>query len=74
MFIFLNDLLHTAFLGINAGLYAKELMENCERLVSESLNGSGTKPDQIINRSAVDAISSGSSTVLVAYFDGQVCS
>ncbi|KAH7656256.1 Protein-serine/threonine phosphatase protein [Dioscorea alata] len=58
--------------GINAGLYAKELMENCERLLSESLNGSGTKPDQIINRSAVDAISPGSSTVLVAYFDGQV--
>ncbi|KAJ0987370.1 hypothetical protein J5N97_005726 [Dioscorea zingiberensis] len=58
--------------GINAGLYATELMENCERLVSECLDGLETKPDQILIRSAMEAHSPGSSTVLVAYFDGQV--
>ena len=33
-----------------------------------------TKPDQILVKSAAEARSPGSSTALVAYFDGQVCS
>ncbi|KAF8405983.1 hypothetical protein HHK36_008063 [Tetracentron sinense] len=57
--------------GINAGLYARELMENCEKILSESKRGSITQPDQILIRSAAEANSPGSSTVLVAYFDGQ---
>nr|XP_010926263.1 probable protein phosphatase 2C BIPP2C1 [Elaeis guineensis] len=58
--------------GINAGLYARELMQNCEKLVSECQGVPGTKPDQILIQSAAEARSPGSSTVLVAYFDGQV--
>ncbi|WOK97622.1 putative protein phosphatase 2C BIPP2C1 [Canna indica] len=55
--------------GINAGLYARELMDSCERLVSTY---EGTKPDEILVKSAAEASSPGSSTVLVGYFDGQV--
>lgn len=58
--------------GINAGLYARELMENCERIVSECEGSSGTKPDQVLVKSAAEARSPGSSTALVACFDGQV--
>lgn len=49
-------------------------MQNCEKLVSECQGVPGTKPDQILIQSAAEARSPGSSTVLVAYFDGQVCS
>ncbi|CAL9183883.1 unnamed protein product [Musa hybrid cultivar] len=55
--------------GINAGLYARELMENCERFVSKY---EGTKPDEILTKAAAEASSPGSSTILVGYFDGQV--
>ncbi|KAG1330765.1 putative protein phosphatase 2C BIPP2C1 [Cocos nucifera] len=58
--------------GINAGLYAQELMQNCEKLVSECQGVPGIKPDQILIQGAAEARSPGSSTVLVAYFDGQV--
>ncbi|XP_020097185.1 probable protein phosphatase 2C 71 [Ananas comosus] len=58
--------------GVNAGLYARELMENCERYVSKYEGVPGTKPDQILTQAAVEAKSPGSSTVLVAHFDGQV--
>lgn len=58
--------------GINAGLYARELMQNCEKLVSECGGASGNKPEQVLIQSAAGARSPGSSTVLVAYFDGQV--
>lgn len=62
------------FSGINAGLYARELMANCEEIVSECEERPGTKPEQVLVKSSVDARSPGSSTALVAYFDGQVCS
>lgn len=61
-----------SFEGINAGLYAKELMENCEKIVSENEEIPETKPDQVLVKSAADAQSPGSSTILVAYFDGRV--
>lgn len=48
-------------------------MENCERYVSKYEGVPGTKPDQILTQAAVEAKSPGSSTVLVAHFDGQVC-
>ncbi|CAL9081994.1 unnamed protein product [Musa textilis] len=58
-----------SFEGINAGLYARELMENCVKFVSKY---EGTKPDEILIKSAAEARSPGSSTVLVGYFDGKV--
>ncbi|KAI3832231.1 hypothetical protein MKW92_050661 [Papaver armeniacum] len=58
--------------GINAGLYAQELMENCGRIVSVSESIKVTEPDKVIIGSAAKARSLGSSTILVAYFDGQV--
>lgn len=58
--------------GINAGLYARELMENCEKIVSDPKSASMIKPEELLIRSAAESQSPGSSTVLVAYFDGQV--
>ncbi|XP_020257387.1 probable protein phosphatase 2C 71 [Asparagus officinalis] len=58
--------------GINAGLYARELMDNCAKIVSECAGLPETRPDQVLVKSAAEARSPGSSTVLVAYFDGQV--
>ncbi|KAI3948165.1 hypothetical protein MKX01_014764, partial [Papaver californicum] len=58
--------------GINAGLYAQELMENCARIVSVSESITVTKPYKVLTGSAAKARSLGSSTILVAYFDGQV--
>ncbi|THU45897.1 hypothetical protein C4D60_Mb02t22800 [Musa balbisiana] len=58
-----------SFEGINAGLYARELMENCVKFVSKY---EGTKPDEILIKSAAEARSPGSSTVLVGYFDGKI--
>ncbi|KAI3885466.1 hypothetical protein MKX03_036358 [Papaver bracteatum] len=58
--------------GINAGLYAQELMENCGRIVSVSESIKVTEPDKVIIGSVAKARSLGSSTILVAYFDGQV--
>ncbi|XP_044490314.1 probable protein phosphatase 2C BIPP2C1 isoform X2 [Mangifera indica] len=57
--------------GIKAGLYAQEFMENCEKIVSESQNTSMTDPVKVLTRSAAETQSPGSTTVLVAYFDGQ---
>lgn len=58
--------------GINAGLYARELMENCAKIVSECEGLPETRPDQVLVKSAAEARSPGSSTVLIAYFNGQV--
>ncbi|XP_031251207.1 probable protein phosphatase 2C BIPP2C1 isoform X1 [Pistacia vera] len=60
-----------SFKGIKAGLYAQELMENCEKIVSEIQNTSITDPVEVLTRSAAETRSPGSTTVLVAYFDGQ---
>ncbi|XP_043721409.1 probable protein phosphatase 2C 71 [Telopea speciosissima] len=57
--------------GINAGLYAQELMEGCTKMVSEFQGAQLIKPEEILIQSASKAHSSGSSTVVVAYFDGQ---
>lgn len=64
MFIFL--------LGVDTGLYALELMENCEMIVSDPKSAPVTKPEELLIRSTAESQSPGSSTVLVAYFDGQV--
>ncbi|KAG4159779.1 hypothetical protein ERO13_D02G195800v2 [Gossypium hirsutum] len=60
-----------SFEGISVGVYAKELMENCERIVSDRNGVPITDPVEILNRAAANTQSCGSSTVLVAYFDDQ---
>ncbi|THF96102.1 hypothetical protein TEA_020839 [Camellia sinensis var. sinensis] len=56
--------------GIDPGIYSQELMENCRKIVSEC--NSVPHPEEVISESALEAESPGSSTILVAYFDGQV--
>ncbi|KAF9610302.1 hypothetical protein IFM89_021972 [Coptis chinensis] len=58
--------------GINAGLYARELMDNCEKIVSENERVALNDPNQILIQSASESHSPGSSTALVAHFDGQI--
>ncbi|XP_028550277.1 probable protein phosphatase 2C 62 isoform X2 [Dendrobium catenatum] len=57
--------------GINAGLYARELMDNCEKFLSECNGISEYTPSLVLIQSASKAISPGSSTVLIGFFDGQ---
>lgn len=47
-------------------------MENCERILSDCEGIPMNKPEEVLLKSAREAKSAGSSTVLVAYFDGQV--
>ncbi|KAE8670058.1 putative protein phosphatase 2C BIPP2C1 [Hibiscus syriacus] len=55
--------------GISVGVYARELIENCERIVSDRNGVPVTDPFEVLNRAAANTQSCGSSTVLVAYFD-----
>ncbi|KAL6311950.1 hypothetical protein AAG906_037517 [Vitis piasezkii] len=57
--------------GINGGLYAREVMDNCEEIVFKCKGIPLTNPREILNRSVAEAQSPGLSTVLVAYFNGQ---
>ncbi|KAF7130160.1 hypothetical protein RHSIM_Rhsim10G0056800 [Rhododendron simsii] len=57
--------------GINSGIYARELMDNCQKIVSNCSSTPLPKPEEVLNQSALGAKSRGSSTVLVAYFDGR---
>ncbi|KAL0917519.1 hypothetical protein M5K25_012585 [Dendrobium thyrsiflorum] len=57
--------------GINAGLYARELMDNCEKSLSECNGISEYTPSLVLIQSASKANSPGSSTVLIGFFDGQ---
>ncbi|CAL4916382.1 unnamed protein product [Urochloa decumbens] len=61
-----------SFEGINAGLYARELMDGCQKFITENQGASDLRPEQILSKAADEARSPGSSTVLVARFDGQV--
>ncbi|BAT86856.1 protein phosphatase 2C [Vigna angularis] len=56
----------------NAGPYIRELIENCENIVSNYENISTIKPAEVITRGAAETQTPGSSAVLVAHFDGQV--
>jgi hypothetical protein len=60
------------YAGSNTGVYIRELMGNCENIVSNYENNSTIKPAEVLIRSAAETQSPGSSSVLVAYFDGQV--
>jgi len=53
-------------------VYIRELMGNCEDIVSNCDNISTIKPAEVLIRSTAETHSPGSSSVLVAYFDGQV--
>ncbi|KAK3157430.1 hypothetical protein QOZ80_2AG0122120 [Eleusine coracana subsp. coracana] len=61
-----------SFEGINAGLYARELMDGCQKCIMENQGAADLKPEQVLSKAAEEAHSPGSSTVLVAHFDGQV--
>ncbi|RCV43122.1 hypothetical protein SETIT_9G269900v2 [Setaria italica] len=61
-----------SFEGINAGLYARELMDGCKKFITENQGALDLGPEQILSKAADEAHSPGSSTVLVAHFDGQV--
>uniref|UniRef100_A0A0D9XJ28 Protein phosphatase n=1 Tax=Leersia perrieri TaxID=77586 RepID=A0A0D9XJ28_9ORYZ len=60
-----------SFEGINAGLYARELMDGCKKFITENQGAADLKPEQVLSKAADEAHSPGSSTVLVAHFDGQ---
>ena len=47
-------------------------MDNCEEIVFKCKGIPITNPREILNRSVAEAQSPGLSTVLVAYFNGQV--
>lgn len=47
-------------------------MEKCQNIVSSYDNISTIKPAEVLTRSVAETQSPGSSSVLVAYFDGQV--
>ena len=58
--------------GSNPGVYARELMEHCGKIVSNSSGISILKPVEVLHRIVAEAQSPGSSTILLAHFDGQV--
>ncbi|KAJ1434946.1 PPM-type phosphatase domain [Sesbania bispinosa] len=62
---------HWSHEGSTTGLYIRELMEKCENIVSDHENNPTIKPAEVLTRSAAETQSPGSSSVLVAYFDGQ---
>uniref|UniRef100_A0ACD5TV84 Uncharacterized protein n=1 Tax=Avena sativa TaxID=4498 RepID=A0ACD5TV84_AVESA len=61
-----------SFEGINAGLYARELMDSSKKIVTENQGAPGMRTEEVLAMAAEEARSPGSSTVLVAHFDGQV--
>ncbi|EEF28870.1 probable protein phosphatase 2C 62 isoform X2 [Ricinus communis] len=60
-----------SFEGITAGLYAQELIKNLGKIVADSKSNLMTDPVEVLDKAAMETQSSGSSTALVAYFDGQ---
>ncbi|KAJ1298411.1 hypothetical protein BS78_01G451000 [Paspalum vaginatum] len=61
-----------SFEGINAGLYSRELMDGCKKIVTEAQGAPGMSTEEVLAKAADESRSPGSSTVLVAHFDGQV--
>ncbi|XP_047045561.1 probable protein phosphatase 2C 71 [Lolium rigidum] len=60
-----------SFEGINAGLYARELMDGCKKIIMDNEGEAELTPEQVLSKAANEASSPGSSTVLIAHFDGQ---
>ncbi|KAL9289006.1 putative protein phosphatase 2C 62 [Arabidopsis thaliana] len=57
-----------SFEGINKGMYAQELMSNCEKIISNE-TAKISDPVQVLHRSVNETKSSGSSTALIAHLD-----
>ncbi|ESQ53802.1 hypothetical protein EUTSA_v10024559mg [Eutrema salsugineum] len=57
-----------SFEGINKGMYAQELMSNCQKIVSDE-TAKISDPIQILHRSVNEIKSPGSSTALIAHLD-----
>ncbi|KAH6773269.1 Protein phosphatase 2C family protein [Perilla frutescens var. frutescens] len=57
--------------GTIPGVYAQELINNCEKLISDCNGNSINNPIELLNLSIAQTQSAGSSTVLIAQFDGQ---
>ncbi|KAM0863247.1 hypothetical protein ACQ4PT_044729 [Festuca glaucescens] len=60
-----------SFEGINAGLHARELMDGCKKFITDNEGEAELTPEQVLSKAANEASSPGSSTVLIAHFDGQ---
>ncbi|EPS57887.1 hypothetical protein M569_16931, partial [Genlisea aurea] len=63
-----------SFEGTKPGVFAQELVRNCERLIESSNcdgNAAVDTPLQLLVRSVSEAHSPGSSTLLISRFDGQ---
>ncbi|XP_038683137.1 probable protein phosphatase 2C 71 isoform X2 [Tripterygium wilfordii] len=59
--------------GINvAGLFTHELMKNCEKIVTDDDNISINDPVEALMKSVAVTEAPGSSTALIAFFNGQV--
>ncbi|XP_004230532.1 probable protein phosphatase 2C 62 isoform X1 [Solanum lycopersicum] len=57
--------------GSDPGVYAQELMQNSQSIVSQCDKDSINDPKQVLNLSVSKTDSPGSSTVLIAHFDGK---
>ncbi|OIT27931.1 PREDICTED: probable protein phosphatase 2C 62 [Nicotiana attenuata] len=57
--------------GSDPGVYAKELMQNSESIVSQCDNDILNDPKQVLNLSVSKTDSPGSSTALIAHFNGK---
>ncbi|KAL0872666.1 hypothetical protein Bca101_022371 [Brassica carinata] len=55
-----------SFEGISEGMYAQELMSNCQKIISDE-TAEICDPVQVLDRSANETKSSGSSTALIAH-------
>ncbi|XP_073028705.1 uncharacterized protein [Primulina eburnea] len=61
-----------SFEGTNPGVYAQELMKNCEKLALDCNSDSICNPTELLKLSVGETQSPGSSTVLLAQLVGQV--
>ncbi|MCD7447817.1 hypothetical protein HAX54_035294 [Datura stramonium] len=57
--------------GSDPGVYARELMQNSESIVSQCDKDLINDPKQVVNLSVSKTDSPGSSTILIAHFDGK---
>ena len=48
-------------------------MYGCKKIITDNEGEAEFTPEQVLSKAANEASSPGSSTVLVAHFDGQVC-
>lgn len=62
------------FSGSDSGVYAQELMQNSESIVSQCDKDIINDPKQVLELSVSKTDSPGSSTILIAHFDGEVYS